>query len=105
LYLLFSQTGVAVPWAVIIGLGLATAAFFLFAVAKAVQARLRPAMTGLESLIGRTAVVRRALEPDGLVFVEGELWRADSKSGPIAAGEQVIIADVEGNLLHVHRKS
>jgi membrane-bound serine protease (ClpP class) len=104
LYLLFNQTGVAIPWVTIIGLGLATAAFFVFAIAKAMQARLRPPATGLESLIGRTAVVRRALEPDGMVFVEGELWRADGESGPIAAGEQVIIVGCEGSMLHVRRK-
>lgn len=43
---------------------------------------LRPAYrsdvpTGTDRLLGRSAVVRRRLEPAGYVLVQGELWRAE----------------------------
>ena len=49
-------------------------------------------------------VVRRALDPDGLVFVHGELWRARTTGEPVGIGEQVCIQGIEdGLVLEVRR--
>ena len=102
-YLLFNTPEMTVPWGTIIGLGAATGAFFAFVIAKALLAqRLRP-RTGIEAMVGEIAVVRRTLEPDGMVFVEGELWRARSESGALAVGERVVVTGHDGMLLHVRR--
>jgi membrane-bound serine protease (ClpP class) len=55
----------------------------------------------VESLIGKGAEVRQALTPDGMVFVDGELWHAESESGTIAAGEHVVVTGQEGFALRV----
>ena len=68
-FLLFNTPDLEVPWPTIISLALTTAAFFAFAMAKAVAAQRRRPATGMESLIGKTAEVRQALTPDGMVFV------------------------------------
>ncbi|MCC6946097.1 MAG: nodulation protein NfeD, partial [Thermomicrobiales bacterium] len=103
LYLLFNTPEMTIPWGTIIGLGAATGAFFAFVIAKALLAqRLRP-RTGMEAILGEVAVVRRTLEPDGLVFVAGELWRARAESGALAVGERVIVTGYDGMLLHVRR--
>jgi membrane-bound ClpP family serine protease len=48
---------------------------------------------GVDTVVGAHGVVRR----DGLVFVNGELWRARSKSGePLRTGEPVEVEGVEG---------
>ncbi len=77
------------------------AAFFLVLVFLVARAHARRPATGKESLIGARATVRRALEPEGMVFVEGELWRARSLAGPVPAGQTVRVVDMEGLTLLV----
>jgi membrane-bound serine protease (ClpP class) len=103
LYLLFNRSAVEVPWLSIILLAVGSAIFFAFAVSKAVAARLGPPKTGIESLVGRKAEVRQTLEPEGIVFIEGELWRARLDAGTAAVGEEVTVAGYEGNTLSVRR--
>jgi membrane-bound serine protease (ClpP class) len=76
----------------------------VLAVTKAVQARRRRPVTGQEQLVGELGVVRRKLDPDGLVFVHGELWRAQAVGEPIGSGETVLVEGIEdGLVLHVRR--
>ncbi len=70
-----------------------------FVVGKIVQARRRPAQTGREELVGEVGVVRSALQPSGLVFVHGEIWRARSEGEPIPAGEVVRVKGIEDGLV------
>ncbi|MFN3337652.1 MAG: NfeD family protein, partial [Thermomicrobium sp.] len=86
---------------VIIAVTGTVATMFLLLVYLVARAHARRPATGREALIGARAVVRRALEPEGLVFVEGELWRARSLSGPIPAGQRVRIVGIEGLVLLV----
>jgi membrane-bound serine protease (ClpP class) len=70
-----------------------------FVVGKIVQARRRPAQTGREELVGEVGVVRSALQPSGLVFVHGEIWRARSEGEPIPAGEVIRVKGIEDGLV------
>ena len=79
---------------------LATGAFFVFVVAKMIQARRRSPAVGAETLIGKTAEVRDALGPEGLVFVDGELWLARAPSR-LEKGARVRVVEVRGNVLRV----
>lgn len=65
----------------------------------------RKTTTGRENLKGQAAVVVETLNPNGVVSVEGELWNAVSKSGLIAAGQEVIISEVKGLILSVKNKT
>jgi membrane-bound serine protease (ClpP class) len=77
---------------------------FGFAFAKVAQVRRRVPVTGREELLGEVGVVRRALDPDGLVFVHGEIWRAHASEAPIAPGERVRVAGIgDGLVLEVQR--
>ena len=61
---------------------------------------------GPESLIGRTAVVVEDLTPEGLVKINGELWRAECVNGMARKGEKVVIVGVSGaRVLVEHRAS
>jgi membrane-bound serine protease (ClpP class) len=51
--------------------------------------------TGTEGMIGEVGVARTPLQPDGKVFVHGELWNATA-SGDIPAGSRVRVRAVEG---------
>jgi membrane-bound serine protease (ClpP class) len=80
------------------------AVLMTFAATKIVVARRRRPVTGQEELIGQVGVVRKALDPAGLVFVHGELWQARSENEPIEAGTPVVVAGIgEGLVLDVHR--
>jgi membrane-bound serine protease (ClpP class) len=65
----------------------------------------RQATTGKEGLRGKIAVVKEPLDPEGLVFYQGDLWTALSNSGRIESGEEVIITEVKGLKLLVMKKA
>jgi membrane-bound serine protease (ClpP class) len=72
--------------------------FMAFALGKAIQARRRP--SAMPAMIGQHGVVRG----ENLVFVRGELWRADTSNGePLALGDRVEVDAVDGLRLRVHR--
>jgi membrane-bound serine protease (ClpP class) len=69
-----------------------------FVAFKIVEARRSPVVTGTSELIGQVGVVRQPLDPVGLVFVHGELWRAQTADGPLAPGQPVRVEDIEDGL-------
>jgi membrane-bound serine protease (ClpP class) len=79
---------VAATMAVMVGL----------AVTKVVQVRRAGVVTGQEDLIGQVGVVRQTLDPVGLVFVHGELWRAKTNGEPVEPGEQVRVEGLDDGL-------
>jgi membrane protein implicated in regulation of membrane protease activity len=65
--------------------------------------RRRRATVGVETLVGRTAVVVTACRPRGQVRVAGELWQAECADGA-DPGERVEVEAVDGLLLTVRRR-
>lgn len=60
--------------------------------------RKKPA-SGRTTLIGEVGVVRQALDPTGLVFLQGELWTATvdgEPAAPVPVGAQVDVLTVHG---------
>jgi membrane protein implicated in regulation of membrane protease activity len=54
-----------------------------------------PAAVGVQGLVGGEGVVRR----DGLVLVNGELWRAHaSDDSPLVPGQHVRVEEIEEDL-------
>jgi len=60
------------------------------------KAQLRKVVTGIESLKDKKGLAKTALAPKGKVLVEGELWDAESVSGDIPEGSEVLVTAVEG---------
>ena len=54
--------------------------------------------------MGKTALVKVALKPEGTVFFKGERWKAISEDTEIKTGEEVVIDKVDGLILYVSRK-
>lgn len=88
---------------VVIVVGIWTALFFAFIIAKALQAQKPRSVTGREGLIGRTGVAKSRLDPQGWVLVAGERWSAVAEDGPIEEGDEVEVVSVEGLRLRVRR--
>lgn len=80
------------------------AVIIYFVVVWVIKAHRRQVSTGREDLIGKTAVVEVALEPRGIVLVEGERWTAVINNGRAEPEEEVIINKVVGLKLEVTRK-
>jgi len=91
------------PW-LIATVVILIAVFFAFAMQRVIKAHRRQASTGREELIGKTAVVKVALEPEGTVFLKGERWTAVSETGQVEPEETVIITRVDGLKLYVTKK-
>jgi membrane-bound serine protease (ClpP class) len=77
-----------------------TAAFFVFAVGMGLRAQRRRKVTGPEGLVGERGQARTDIDPQGKVFVHGEIWNARSRE-PIRAGSPVRVVAVEGMRLWV----
>jgi membrane-bound serine protease (ClpP class) len=71
---------------------------------RAVKIHQKQATTGREELIGKTATVKEALNPQGTIFFKGERWTAISEEGEIKVGEEVTIKRLDGLTLYVTRK-
>ena len=79
-------------------------ALLAFVVYRVIRAHRRQASTGREELVGKRAVVKVALAPEGTVFFKGERWTAVSDGGRVEPGEEVIITKVDGLTLYVVKK-
>jgi membrane-bound serine protease (ClpP class) len=103
--MLFDPAGDAFQVSVPVALGIAGAFALVTAVAltKVVQVRRLAPATGLQrDLVGKDGYVREPLAPTGLVFVNGELWRARVEGEPVEAGDAVRVESVDDELvLHV----
>ena len=62
----------------------------------------RRATVGAETLVGRQAVVVRALAPRGQVKLDGEVWEAMSDEG-LVPGDEVVVRGIDGLVLEVER--
>ena len=90
-------------WLIVI-IAIIVAAIIVFVIQRVVLAHRRRVSAGREELVGRTAEVDIALEPKGVVLVEGERWTAIADKDRVDPEEEVIITKVEGLKLRVTKK-
>jgi membrane-bound serine protease (ClpP class) len=87
------------PWGVVA----VVVAFAIDAVETAFFVRWskrRRAAVGAHTLVGRTAVVVRALDPYGQVKLDGEVWQARA-SVDLLPGDEVVVTAIDGLVLAV----
>ncbi len=89
-------------WAIVL-VAMLIALFAIGGLWLALRSRNRPVVTGQEVLIGRLAEVRKRLDPEGMVFVEGALWRAVCENGVAEEGEYVRVTGIYALRLTVRR--
>ena len=91
------------PW-LIATVTIILAGVLAFIIHRAIVAHRRQARTGREELVGKTALVKVTLRPEGTVFFKGERWKAISEDDEIKTGEEVVIDRVDGLILYVSKK-
>ncbi|MCM8777024.1 MAG: nodulation protein NfeD [Candidatus Omnitrophica bacterium] len=87
----FIITGVTVAVSLILGLAI----WFM------VKTRKRKIAIGSEAFLGEKGKVVKPLTPEGLIFIQGEYWKAKSISGEIQEGREVVVRQYDGLTLIV----
>ena len=77
------------------------AAIIVFVLYKVTRAQSSRVETGVEGLVGEIGQVTVALDPEGKVFVHGEIWEAVSRSGTLPRGASVQVVGVRNMTLLV----
>jgi len=93
-----------VDWWLIAVVVICVIAFFALVINRGIRAHHRQVSAGREDLVGKTAEVKIALKPKGVVSIQGERWTAISETGRIEPEEEVIITKVDGLKLYVTKK-
>ncbi len=90
----------------VIGIAVASAVFFFFAIGAVLKVRKRRAKVGAEELIGQVTRAETDIDEDGgTIKIRGEIWNARTDEGEkIKEGEKVVIVNREGLTLIVKRK-
>ncbi len=87
----------------VIGMSIFISLFFFSVVSAALRTRRAPAYMGAQALVGRVAVARTPLDPEGFVFFDGARWRATADDAPVSQGERVRVTSVKGLRLTVRK--
>jgi membrane-bound serine protease (ClpP class) len=98
--MLFEDVGVSLklmaPTIALIG------GFFVVVSSLAYRAYRAKPKTGVEGLIGQKGLVQQSIDPEGVVFVHGEIWRAVSEE-KMEPGDKIQVEGVDGLVLKVKR--
>lgn len=78
------------------------AGFFVIVSTLAYRAFRSKPKGGMEGLIGEVGLVKESIDPEGTVFVHGELWSAVARE-KIDPGEKVEVESIQGLLLKVRK--
>jgi membrane-bound serine protease (ClpP class) len=84
-----------VQWMTALGVSIPLGLITIFLMTIVIKARRNKVTTGEEGLIGQTGVASTDLDPEGKVFVHGEIWNAVA-SEPVKTGDRVVVTRVEG---------
>ncbi len=89
-----------IPYTLIAGLTVVTAAFVFFVSGAALKARRRPVVSGSEELVGAAGLVLDDLADEGWARVHSEQWRVKS-AVPLKRGQPVRVTGRDGLVLTV----
>ncbi|MDH4095606.1 MAG: nodulation protein NfeD [Betaproteobacteria bacterium] len=91
-----------IPYSLIAGVTLASAAFVFLVVGMLFRSRRRPVVSGREYLVGATGEALEDIEREGWARVRSERWRVRVDT-PLRAGEALRITAVHGLILDATR--
>jgi len=78
--------------------------FFVIVSTLAFRAYRTQPKSGMDGLIGKIGLVKEDIDPEGLIFVHGEYWRATAEE-KIEADEKVEVEGADGLILRVKKAS
>ncbi len=102
--MLFEGTapGMRLSWRVLVPTVVMVSGFFVAVAGLVFRSQVSKPRTGDKGLVGEVGVAKSRLEPEGKVFVHGELWNAVAP-GSIEPGAKVRVVSVDSLLLRVEQ--
>jgi membrane-bound ClpP family serine protease len=97
------KLGIRIPLAVLIALMVAWAAYAVITYRMGSRALKKKPVAGLSDMVGSQGKVVSPLDPQGVVRIKGELWKARSAGNRIDTGEEVTVVRQEGLKLIVRK--
>ncbi|MBI5183513.1 MAG: nodulation protein NfeD [Nitrospinae bacterium] len=91
-----------ISWSVILPAVLATALFSVLILSLVVKSHKRKPVSGIDGLIGAEGIATTNLEPEGDIFIHGEIWKGESKD-MIKKGDKIIVEKIDGLRLKVKK--
>ncbi len=92
--------GMQLAWDVFLPTLVIVSGFFVGVAGLVFRAQVSRSRTGLDGLVGEIGEVRQDIDPEGRIFVHGELWKAVADQR-IMAGTKVKVVEAEGLVLKV----
>ncbi|NND37397.1 MAG: nodulation protein NfeD [Gammaproteobacteria bacterium] len=92
--------GMQIARSLISGVALLASSLLLLLVYMLMRMRRRPAVSGMESMLGQLAEALEDFDEHGQVFVHGERWLANT-TVPVRKGDQVRVDSIDGLHLEV----
>jgi len=92
--------GYALSVPLIVGFGIASAAFFMAVAGMAARLRRRPVVSGREQLAGEIGEALEDFDREGRMRVHGEVWTARS-SQAVRRGQRLRVVSIDGLVLNV----
>ena len=95
------EFGIELPLGVLIAVMVAWATVAVIFYRMGSRALRRKPLVGLLTMVSGKGKVVSPLDPEGVIKISGELWRARSVIQKIDVGEEVIVKDQDGTKLIV----
>jgi membrane-bound serine protease (ClpP class) len=92
--------GFTIPYALIGGIAVASAAFLILVVGMLARGRVRPVVSGREEMIGASGVALEDFSDEGWARVHSETWRVRARK-PVRKGQKLRVTAIEGLVLDV----
>ena len=100
--LLLYDDGLAVPWLTLVLVVVGVVLFMVSGMTSMLRARFSTATIGRESMIGEMGQATTGIAPEGMVTLQGGVWRArTNRATPIPSGDPVRVVAIDGLLLEV----
>lgn len=80
--------------ALAVSIALAFGAITVFLGLLGMRARQARHLTGIETMVGTVGICKTDLDPEGMIFIHGEYWKARA-TRHIPAGERVVVENVQ----------
>jgi membrane-bound serine protease (ClpP class) len=100
--MLFKDAG-GISLKFLIACAVLTGGFFMVVTALVIHTHRSKVRSGEQGLIGEKGIVKQTLDPEGLIFVHGELWKAIGAE-KIMINEKVVVEGVDGLVLKVKKE-
>lgn len=101
---LLPEFGIILPAWVLVCIMAAWAVFGTWLFIFTTIALKKQATAGLPSMVGTVGKAAGNLDPEGMVKIRGELWKAVAEEGGIADGERIEVTGENGLQLLVRKK-